>query len=292
MKERNVAGLVINVPYGALAIPPAVQKRLPLDQSDIRGEHWRLCDPFLLEIFKQASQGDAKRGPWPLVSFPWSPLVADPLGLIAVELGQARQDHRGPALLTKTTTDKAMPEWGESDRKFLMEKTVAPYAADLEAKCLAQLKDQHLVALITVRSFGSEPQTFERDRRRPRPQITLGASDDHTPDGLPILAGEIFRTLGFWPQLNWPVSGAVVPRELRGQPRLKALGLYLRRDLYLDERTGRLKENHEAVTRVLRTFFSLLCQELDRVAKIRIQRAFPPQQSSNIIKAHNPAVEV
>jgi N-formylglutamate amidohydrolase len=218
-----LAGLVVNVPYGGLVIPPAVQKRLTLNQSQLSFEHWRLCDPHLLALAKEAASGDAKRGPWPLVAYPYSPLVADPLGLAALELGQT--EVTGPTILTKDTQGRDLPDWSQSDRGFILEKTIGPYALELKKECLSQLADQHLSALITLRSFSSMPQAHERDHRRPRPQITLGASDDHTPDGLTVLAGHIFRTLGFWPQLNWPLSGAAMPKDLVGQPRLKALGL-------------------------------------------------------------------
>jgi hypothetical protein len=264
---------------------------LPLNQNDLRVEHWRLCDPYLLALAKEAAQGDAKRGPWPLVAFPFSPLVADPLGLVALELGQT--EETGPILLTKDTKGRNLPHWGDSDHAFLMDKTVAPYAQELKTQCLDQLASQHLVALITLRSFAAIPQPHERDHRYPRPQIALGSSDDHTPDGLTALAGHVFRTLGFWPQLNWPFPGAVVPKDLADQPRLKALSLCLRRDLYLDEKTGQPKKNtKEAVVRVIKTFLNLLGQELDRVAKIRINRAFPPKRPSSVIKAPNHAVEV
>jgi N-formylglutamate amidohydrolase len=210
---------------------------------------------------------------------------------VALELGQT--EETGPYLLTKDSHGRNLPSWSESDQKFLMDKTVAPYARELRKECLEKLADQHLVALITLRSFAAFPQPHERDQRYPRPQITLGSSDDHTPDGLTALAGHIFRTLGFWPQLNWPISGAVVPKELADQPRLKALSLCLRRDLYLDEKTGQpKKDSKEAVIRVLKTFFSLLTQELDRVAKIRLSRAKASKHHSNVIKASNHAVEV
>ncbi|MDR1677248.1 MAG: N-formylglutamate amidohydrolase [Deltaproteobacteria bacterium] len=286
-----MAGLVINVPYAGLGVPPAVQKRWPLTQNELKVEHWRLCDPPLLALGQEAAQGDAKRGPWPLVAYPYSPLVADPLGLVALELGQTQET--GPAILTKDTQGKNLPIWNQTDQDFLLEKTVVPYAQELKKECLGQLANQNLVALVTLRSFSTYPNPHERDHRRPRPQITLGSSDDHTPDGLTILAGHIFRSLGFWPQLNWPLSGAVMPKDLSDQPRLKAMSLCLRRDLYLDEKTGQTKkETKEAVIRILKTFFSLLSQELDRVAKIRLRRAFPSKPHSNIIKASNHAVEV
>ena len=115
----------------------------------------RLCDPFLLALAKEAAQGDAKRGPWPFVAFPYSPLVADPLGLVGVELGQT--EEHGPILLTKDSHGRNLTSWSPSDHKFLMEKTVAPYSQELRQKCLEQLSSQHLTALVTLRSFPAIP---------------------------------------------------------------------------------------------------------------------------------------
>ncbi|MDR2724898.1 MAG: hypothetical protein LBC90_02285, partial [Candidatus Adiutrix sp.] len=72
-------------------------------------------------------------------------------------------------------------------------------------------------------------------------------------------------------------EGACLPEELAGNPRVRALGLSLCRGLYLDERTGRRKGSAQGVVRVLRTFLGLLDQEMDRVARLRLDRSLAPK---------------
>jgi hypothetical protein len=278
-----LAGVIVNVPYGGLALPPPILKRLGLGDDALRREHWRLTDPFLLDLARRSVQEDGKRPERPLTAYRWSPLAADPLGLLAMELGQA--EAPGPALLTRDTEGTLLPGWSEAERVLIFERTASPYLAEVEQACQEMLDRENLAALVTMRSYPSSPQKHEPDRRRPRPQVALGSDGDCTPEGLAKLAGTIFRALGWWPQLNWPLVGAAIPPTLSGRPRLKALGLFLRRDLYLDERTGHGLPSVDGAVRVLKTFFSLLAQELDRVAKVKLLRAFPHKAPSNVIKA-------
>jgi hypothetical protein len=279
-----LAGIILNVPYGCLTIPPAILKRLDLTPEELRREHWFLTDPFLLKLTKLAAQADAKKTARTVVVFPYSPLVIDPLGLLAMEMEKSKLG--GPTFIARTTAGKELPKWTDSEQKFILDKTVNPYASELAKECLEQLEKEKFVALVTMRSFSSEPQKHEPNRRYPRPEIALGATEEHTPEGLANLAGSFFRSLGLWPQLNWPISGTALPGKLADQPRLKALGLYLRRDLYLDEKTGLQKDSLDAAVRVVKTFFNLLGDELDRVARLKLKRAFQPKGASSIIKAN------
>jgi hypothetical protein len=271
------------VPYGSLAIPRPILNRLQLTSEDLRREHWLLTDPYLLEIAIAATEKDSKRGPKTLLSFPWSPLVADPLGLVANELEQNQQ--REPTVLSKDCSGRVINDWGAMDKALIMEKTVKPYFEALEKECREALEQEKFALLVTLRSFFSIPQAHEKDRRRPRPQVALGTSQERTPEGLAILAGSVFRSFGLWPQLNWPLSGAPVPPSFDGSPRLKSLGLYLNKDLYLDERTGRKKETIKATIRMVKILLNLLDQELERVASLKLARAFPPKVPSSVIKA-------
>jgi hypothetical protein len=264
-------------------MPQAVVRRLGLSPEDLRREHWRLTDPHLLEIAAPALDRGPSGPSRPLVAYKYSPLVADPMGLLFAEMGLG--EPSAPAFLSRDTAGKPLPGWSEADRALIAERSVAPWLAELEEACRGQLQSESLAALVTLRSFSTDPGLHEKDRRRPRPQICLGASASHTPEGLAFLAGTIFRALGLWPQLGWPLAAAEPPPALAALGRLKVLSLGLRRDLYLDERTGRIKEDgRAALARVLRIFFNLLAQELDRVAQLRLRRAFPPKKASSVIK--------
>ncbi len=285
-----MSGLLLNLPYTAAGAPEAVVRRLPLKPDDWRLEHWRLIDPPLGEIVREAARFKRSGGPAerPVVAYPWSPLVADPWGLWAAELARDGDADRPrppePALLPRTTAGAALAR-GPRDAEIIFGRAVRPYYQALEEALGAVLAERPLALLVTVRSFAPRPLPFEKNQKRPRPQAAVSAAEGRTPAGLADLAGGLFRAFGWWPEQNWPQRGnAVLPPGMAGHPRVRALGLSLNRDLYLDEASGRKKSSAPGAVRVLRTLFSLLDQELDRVARLRLDRALKPEESP-IIKA-------
>jgi hypothetical protein len=289
------------VPYGSPFLPKAIHKRLTLTEEDLRWENWRLTDPFLLELVRQAVHPEYKVPPLSrdlvkrdqnaphalptsvVINYPYSPLVADPLGLVARELGQT--EALGPFILHSGSLAKTLPVWTPSEREFILTQCVKPYFQSLEEAARSLLAQEPLVLIVTIRFFPGRP--FKHDHKEtPRPQVNLGFfAEKGSPKGLITLAGHIFRRFGLWTELDYPLAGTWIPPDLAAHPRLKTLGLALRRDLYLDENLAKVKPSAGSLTRVLRAFFVLLGQELDRVYQVRLLRAFPPKPPSNVIKA-------
>jgi len=288
-----MSGVIINLPYSSGAYPPAVGRRLGLGGEDWRLENWRLIDPYLADIAREASVYERRQVKIrrPVVIYPVSPVVADPWGLWAAELSEGEPDFQpGPAILPRTTTGKAL-DWSEKDRALILERTVGPFHRQIEEEARRLLEETPLVLVVTLRSFGSMPLPFEKSRQYPRPQAAVSTSEKKTPQGLAELAGNAFRTFRWWSELNWPQPhGACLPPGLAGHPRVRALGLSLCRGLYMDERTGAKKPAAAKVSRVLTTVFNLFDQELTRVARLRLTRAFKPKAASPVIKAKDLAV--
>ena len=297
-----MTGIVINLPYASAAVPPPVARRLALSQAEWQLEHWRLIDPHLAELARAASVHE-RRGlkvERPVVAYPLSPLVADPWGLWAGELDgrppeaappEAPEDSRPrPAALPRTTAGRSLA-WTDQERDLIFSRSVVPYYRELTEAARGLLADSPLVLVVTLRSYGTQPLPFEKNRRYPRPQAAVAANPRLTPAGLAELAGGILKACRWWPELNWPqAGGACLPPELEASPRVRALGLSLCRGLYLDERSGKRKSAAPGVVRILRTFFHLLDQELARVARLRLARAAPPAKPapkipSPVIKA-------
>jgi hypothetical protein len=295
-----LAGLILNVPYGSPFVPKAIHKRLTLTEDELRWENWHLTDPFLLDLVKKAAQPDIKPAPASrdlvkpppdnnfssrllVVSYPYSPLVADPLGLLALELGQVKSPE--PCILKRATQEKALPDWSPDERDFIFSRCVGPYIDELVKSARDLLATENLVILVNIRFFSHRPWLHQARPPLPTPQISLSLEESRTPKGLIHLLGHIFKTFGLWTELDFPLAGTAVPQPLQALKRLKVLGLGLRRDLYLDEDKGAPKSSAESLSRVLKNVFGLLGQELDRVAQIRIRRAFPPKPPSSIIKA-------
>jgi hypothetical protein len=276
-----MTGIVINLPYTSTAVPPPVARRLALSPEDRRLEHWRLVDPYLADIAREAARFERRnvKIEHPVVVYPLSPLVADPWGLWAAELADGSEAAPPrPAALPRTTAGQPLA-WPAKDLRLILDRSVAPFHREITAAARRLLADSPLVLVITLRSFGALPLPFEKCRKYPRPQAAIGSQPGLTPPGLAELAGGILKSCRWWPELNWPqAEGACLPDELTTNPRIRALGLSLCRGLYLDERTGRRKSSTSGVVRVLKTLFHLLNQELARVARTRLDRARAPKR--------------
>lgn len=285
-----MAGIIINLPYTAGGVPTPLAKRLDLSPEDWRLEHWRLTDAHLARIVQEAAVYEGRDGEIvrPVIVYPFSPVVADPWGLWAAELSDEGRSLRPPraAIMPQTTAGRAI-DWTPKDRDLIFGRTVEPFYRQIEDAAGALLSDAPLIMVLTLRSYGSTPLDFEISRQCPRPQVAVGATAGLTPDGLVNLAGDAFRAVHWWPELNWPHSGgACLPPALAGQPRVRSMTISLGRDLYMDEQTGHLKDSAEGVVRVLRTVLNLLDQELARVASVRISRGLRTRKQSPIIKAN------
>jgi hypothetical protein len=280
-------GVLINLPYTAQAAPPAVARKLDLSAEEWQMEHWRLTDPYLAEIARRAAvfEKKKKRVERPVIIYPYSPLVADPWGLLAAELSEDGETEPGqPATLPKTTAGKVLA-WRDKERQVILSHSADPFLREIEDRTQALLAESPLALIVTLRSFSAMPQNFEKDRRYPRPQAGVSTLEAKTPEGLANLAGDTFRAFRWWAELNRPQAGtARLPEALRDHPRVRAIGISLCRGLYMDENTGRKKAALPSVARVLKIVFNLFDQELRRVAGLRMARAMKPKDSP-VIKA-------
>lgn len=288
--------VIINLPYTSTAIPEALAKRLAFTPEELQLEHWRLIDPYLGEIVREAavSERQSLRVERPVIHYPFSPLVADPWGSWATELAPTDNSEAReiPTIFTQSTAGRPI-NWSPKDRETIFQRTTQPFHQQVEKEIYRTLEDNPLVLLITLRSFSPWPPKRDRadiflGQKLPggmgEPQVCIITREKATPLGLANLAGGIFQTLGWWPVLNWPQAhGAVLPPGLEGNRRVLALGLSLNRSLYLDEKTGRRRPTFSRVARVLRTLFNLLNQELKRVSRVRLDRLKGPP--SPVIKA-------
>ncbi|MDR1165020.1 MAG: N-formylglutamate amidohydrolase [Deltaproteobacteria bacterium] len=289
-----MATVALNVPYGGIFTPPAVEKRLGLTREELGWENFRLADPLLLSVVDAAARarplpsalGEKTFKPKPLLSYAFSPLVSDPLGFLAADLAGERENAPGPRFIRQGTLGKTFPEWSPAEAELIEKKSSRPYLDAIRDKCQSLLETESLVLLLTARSYPSKPWNHETERRYPRPQASVGAWDErHSPPGLLSFIGRTLRAFNLWPELNWPRQGAYLPPELGDSPRLLAASLSFRRDLFMDENSGRANASSQSLARVLRNVLVLLEDELEEVIRIRHRRRNPPKPPSMVIKA-------
>ena len=241
-------GLILHLPYTGLHLPMAVKKRLNLSEAELNQAHYKLSDPYLIDLTAKANTLSGLE--LPICLYPYSPLVADPL---ADELNDE-------GLFKKARLfNKRDLGWSEAEREFVVGKTYSPHQENLTEMVHEVLKNNSQALVLTITSFNYKPWPEDDDQTSPRPQISIGSSAELTPRGLVDFSGHWFKMLRFWVELNAPrIGGAFLPLKLRGHKKVAALGLSLNQRLYLNPVSGRPNDDYLGLARVLSFFFKKL----------------------------------
>ena len=98
--------------------------------------------------------------------------------------------------------------------------------------------------IIDCHSFTSFKQDYEITSKGKRPQICLGSDSFHTSENLAEIAKNAFIKQGFEVSLNVPFAGSIVPLEFyEKDKRVSSIMIETRRDLYMDESSGKLRKD-------------------------------------------------
>ena len=165
---------------------------------------------------------------------------------------------RGMGVLYASTHDRKplRREITELEREELLEKYYRPHHALLELKVDDALNADDHALVIDCHSFPIQRQPYEIGEEGSRPEICIGTDSFHTPDGLLRLTENCFRDAGFSVSIDRPFAGAITPLKHYGKDkRVMALMIEVRRDLYMDEKTGarnsKFEETRAAVQKII-----------------------------------------
>ena len=112
--------------------------------------------------------------------------------------------------------------------------------------------------IIDAHSFPVTPMPTQVDVGDP-PEIGIGTDAMHTSAALAEMVHAFFTDRGFSVGVNRPFAGALVPNAFYGRDaRVQSVMIEVRRDLYMDERTGSRLSRFAEVQRVLTEFRVLL----------------------------------
>ncbi|WP_327743582.1 N-formylglutamate amidohydrolase [Streptomyces europaeiscabiei] len=120
----------------------------------------------------------------------------------------------------------------------LIDRYFHPYAAAMTDAVTDRLAAVGRAVIVDVHSYPSEPLPYELHGDGPRPPVCLGTDPFHTPAYLTAAAGEAFAGFG-GTGVDSPFGGAYVPLKYYGHdPRVTALMIEIRRDVYMTEPGG------------------------------------------------------
>lgn len=225
--------VILHVPHSARRIPAQVRAGILLDDAALARELDHITDAHTAELARLASQA-AAAAPWRFVNR-LSRLVVDPERfpddreeMLAVGMG---------AVYTRTT--HALPlRPADADPQPLLRRYFRPYARAMTATVADRLAVTGRAVVLDVHSYPTARLPYELHGDGPRPPLCLGTDAFHTPPELLAAAREVFAEFG-GTGVDSPFAGAYVPLEFHGrQPRVTALMVEIRRDVYMTEPGG------------------------------------------------------
>lgn len=234
MRDRRPA-VVVHVPHAATAIPADVRPAFALSDAELGEELLRMTDHFVDELF--------------LVPASVATTVRAPVSRLVVDVERFEDDAREPmadvgmgAVYTATHRCGTLRKQKvrAKEREDLLERFYRPHHRRLADAVAGAIAANGRCLVIDAHSFPSRPLPYERDARLPRPAVCIGTDADHTPDDLRRAAVAMFRRGLGSVAVDRPFSGALVPADFLGSDeRVLAVMIEVRRDLYMDEETGR-----------------------------------------------------
>jgi N-formylglutamate deformylase len=226
--------LVIHVPHASTHIPADIRRTFQLDDAELERELLALTDHYVDEIVAPLATLGAT-----IIRHQVSRLVCDPeryphdpdecmagIGMGAVYTMTSESHRLRPA------------GWTASDRETVMQTQYWPHTNAMTAAVTATLALHDKCYILDAHSFPTSPLSFE-DPSLPRPQICLGHNRSNTLDPWLELWEHESRSRHFTVTRNTPFAGSYIPLPYLNDFRVQTMMIEFRRDLYMNEATGK-----------------------------------------------------
>jgi len=235
---------ILHLPHASRVIPAEHRGAFHLPDTELDLELTRMTDAHTDHLF--ALEGATR------VVFPVSRLVVDPERFEDDALEPMAARGMG-VLYTHTSQRMPLRDAPTTEQRArLLAEWYHPHHARLTDAVNDALTAHGRALVIDAHSFASAPLPYEPDQSPDRPEICLGTDAFHTPPALLQAAQRTCESLGWSVAVNRPFAGALVPMaHYRRDLRVHAIMIEVRRDLYMDERTGERARTFDDVTQRL-----------------------------------------
>jgi N-formylglutamate amidohydrolase len=227
-----VTPLVIHIPHASERIPAGDRGDFLLSDEELAAETLRLTDRFTDELYADGADPED--------------VVAVGVSRLVVDVERFEDDAREPcakvgmgATYVSTHDGRPLRLLTAAARERLLAAHHRPHHRRLDEAARRRLGAFGRCLVLDGHSFPSRPLPTQVDFGDP-PEIGLGVEPGHTPEPLRDLAVHFFRSRGYDVAVDRPYSGSMVPSAFLGRDaRVSSLMVEVRRDLYMDEDTGR-----------------------------------------------------
>ena len=232
--------MLLHIPHSQKYIPDEYLQYFHLSDSDLDAELLKMTDHFTDELF-ECSQSNCSE-----IIFPVSRLLVDPERFV-IDADEP-MSARGMGCIYEKTHDQNPLKDCRAIRQLLIDRYYETHHNQFTDLVNHELKQVGHSLIIDCHSFPKYPLLYEMDQKSDRAEICIGTDDFHTPHNLAVVVKEGFSKAGFSTALNKPFAGAIVPIEhYRKNKAVTSIMIEIRRDLYMNEVTGRKIENFAVV---------------------------------------------
>ena len=230
--------IVFHVPHDSFYIPPEVRRAILLTDEELDREFLRMTDGWTLALYSSG--------------VPRSQVTAAPVSRLVVDTERFEDDAdeimaaRGMGAIYEVTHDLKPLRRRVSavERERLLAQWYRPHHRTLTERVDRALSRWGKALVVDAHSFPSKALPYEDDASAPRPEICIGTDSFHTAPELAHAFASAFDREGFDTGLNSPFAGALVPmKHYRTDPRVSAVMIETRRDLYENEETGEINSD-------------------------------------------------
>jgi len=232
--EHTRLPFVVHVPHSSTNVPSGYRADFVVSDHELESELLMMTDRFTDELAASATG----LGGTVLVNRV-SRLVMDPERF--ADDGAEPMARRGMGAVYLSRCDGhalRRADFSSEDRRRIMSALYEPYHAALEQLVSEMLDRFDRCLLIDLHSFPQSALPYE-DATLARPDLCIGFDDAHLDEVLCNRWASQIRGRGLEVGYNTPFAGSLVPsRFYRRDSRVRSLMVELRRDRYMDERTG------------------------------------------------------
>ncbi len=239
----DVAPVIVHVPHSAVHLPSDVRDSILLSDEELAAELLAMTDLHTDVLAEDTGTTGATR----FVNR-WSRLAVDPERFDDPDLEEMEAVGMG-AVYTATSRRRPLREAIPELRADLLERHFHPYHMAFTALVDRFLAAHGTCAIVDLHSYPTTALPYELHGDEPRPPLAIGTDARHTPAWLSELVTDVATRHDIASGLDQPFSGTFVPTKHLGDPRVHSVMLEIRRDGYLDERTGRVHAGEARIRR-------------------------------------------
>ena len=224
---------IFHIPHSSKHIPPKYLQEFSLTLDALETEKVKMTDSFTDELFVECLEANDVD-----LVFPVSRLLVD-VERFSEDQYEAMSEI-GMGMLYTSCHDLSPLR---KSNIFAHELKTTYY--DAHHAAFTELVGSHLESygsalIIDCHSFPTSPWPYELNQTGNRPEICIGIDPFHTPSELEMALTIAFRKQGFEVDIDTPFSGSIVPmRFFEKDKRVSSIMIEIRRDLYMDEATGK-----------------------------------------------------